>query len=257
MNESAAPWRALEDEAVAANGAANGAAPSSALGEGVTGPMRPPWVLIALAVAAAAAGVAFWLVVAGGTGTVVVEGGAPAPGRSGAGAGLAMPGAASPSAAPLIIDVQGAVIRPGIVRLPPGSRVADAISAAGGYGPRVATNRIGQSLNLAALLKDGGQIVVPSRDDPGTTTAPGGTGAGGGSGGGGSGGGGSGGAGPIDLNRATATELDALPGIGPVTAAKIIAAREEQAFVSVDDLKTRKILGAATFDKVKDLVVVR
>jgi len=240
MNESArsGAWRALEDHAEAAAGG-----PGSVSNDVPRTP-GPAWVLVALAAAAVVAGIAIWVAVGGSHGTVLVEGGGPGPGRSGAGDELAIAGLPSPSAATLVIDVQGAVVRPGIVRLPAGSRIGDAIAAAGGYGPRVAADRIGQALNLAALVKDGDQVVVPSRDDPAVTpgsATSGGPGAGG----------------PIDLNRATAAELDALPGIGPVTAAKIVAARAEQAFASVDELKTRKILGAATFDKVKDLVVVR
>jgi competence protein ComEA len=243
MDQSAAPWRALEDDVTGA--AVDRTGPDSTSGPVRAAMFRSAWAVVALAVAALVAGAAIWLVATNGSGSVVVEGSGPAPGSSDRAGGAPNRGSPSTPGSDLVIDVQGAVVRPGIVHLPAGARVADAIAAAGGYGPRVAADRVGQALNLAALVKDGDQIVVPSRDDRGPTAPTGGRASG------------SPGGGPIDLNRATAAELDALPGIGPVTAAKIVAAREEQAFASVDDLRTRKILGAATFDKVKDLVVVR
>jgi competence protein ComEA len=245
MDQTAAPWRALEDEPPAAGRgptASAASAPASA-----TLP-RPTWFMAALVAAAAVAGAAIWLVATSGSGTLVVEGGGPGPARSDRAGTLVGGSPAFAARADLVVDVQGAVVRPGIVHLPAGARVADAIAAAGGYGPRVAADRVGEALNLAALVKDGDKVFVPSRDDRSSSAS---------SGSGGSGGSTKGGSGPVDLNRATVAELDALPGIGPVTAAKIIAARDEQAFGSVDDLRTRKILGAATFDKVKNLVVVR
>jgi competence protein ComEA len=242
MDQSAAPWRALEDDAATGAGASARGPANDATRVAAS---RSTWVVVAFAAAALVAGAAIWLVATNGSGVVVVDGGGPGPVRSGQVA-LGDRSSAQSSGSDLVVDVQGAVVRPGIVHLPAGSRVADAIGAAGGYGPRVAADRVGQTLNLAALVKDGDQVVVPSRDDRGLTT-PTGAGVSGTAGGGG----------PVDLNHATVAELDALPGIGPVTAAKIVAARDEQAFASVDDLRTRKILGAATFDKVKDLVVVR
>jgi competence protein ComEA len=210
--------------------------------------MRTTWIVAAVGAATLVAAVAIWLVATNGSGSLVVEGGGPLPAGSDRALGRPERSASTANGGDLVVDVQGAVVRPGVVHVPPGSRIADAIAAAGGYAPRVAADRVGRSLNLAALLKDGDQVIVPSRDDVAAgpsarTDGPGATAAGG--------------SGPVDLNHATAAELDELPGIGPVTAAKIIAARDEQAFSSVDDLRTRKILGQATFDKVKSLVVLR
>lgn len=153
-------------------------------------------------------------------------------------------GAAS-SAANWLVDVGGAVARPGMYALPPGSRVSDAIRAAGGYGPRIDADAAAASLNLAEVLHDGAKIVVPER---GTRAAAAGATGGSTSGGPGSG------SGLIDLNRATSSELDTLPGVGPVTAAKIIAAREERPFASVDDLLSRKVVSASVLSKIRPLV---
>jgi competence protein ComEA len=153
----------------------------------------------------------------------------------------------------LVVDVAGAVLHPGVYHLPAGSRVADAITAAGGFGPRVDAPAA-QALNLAAPLTDGLQVRVPSRDDPpGGAASPGATG---GTAPGGNAAGAGGGGGPVDLNTATSAQLDTLPGIGPVTAAKIIASREERPFSAVDDLQTRKLVGASTFAKLAGLVTV-
>lgn len=237
MDESSAPWRALESTPQ----------PPAVAAAAATGRTGRPWTAMAMATAAVLVGAAVWLITTNGTGTVAVDG----PGPDGAALILADDPARPVGSMPaeIVVDVQGAVLRPGVVRVAAGSRVADAIAAAGGFGPRVAADRVGQVLNLAAVLRDGDQVIVPSRDDPG-----GGPGASAGSTGSSSG---STSGGPVDLNRASASELDALPGIGPVTAARIIAAREEQPFASLDDLRARKVLGAATIEKLRDLVVVR
>jgi competence protein ComEA len=169
------------------------------------------------------------------------------------GAGSIGAGAEAPSGpATLVVEVAGAVARPGLYHLAAGARVADAIAAAGGYGPRIDVGRSTAELNLAARVADGDKVIVPSRDDPiaqagsggspgssaGPTKAPVRTG-------------------PVDLNTATAEELDALPGIGPVTLAKIIASRTQERFHAVSDLRTRKLVGAAEFAQIQKLVTVR
>jgi competence protein ComEA len=243
--DEVAPWRALEDPAPTSGGEPSAAQQNAR--------SRPPvWVLVAIVAAAVLMAAAFWLAASSGGGTVAVDGSTTAVADPSGDPGLGpIPSSSRAAGKELVVDVQGAVVRPGVLHLPAGSRIGDAIAAAGGFGPRVAADRVGRELNLAALLRDGDQVVVPSRDD---STQP--SGAGGPSGAGASSRPGTA-AGPIDLNRATVSELDALPGIGPVTANKIVAARNERPFASVDELRSRKILGAATFDKLKDLLVVR
>jgi competence protein ComEA len=139
----------------------------------------------------------------------------------------------------LVIDVEGAVLRPGIFELPAESRVADAIEAAGGYGPHADLAAAAAHVNLAAVLRDGQQVVVPT---VGLAT------------GGGSNTGSAGGL--VDLNSASPEALDALPGIGPVTVQKIVAARAEQPFASLEEMVARKVLTTSQVDKIRDLVTL-
>lgn len=162
--------------------------------------------------------------------------------------------AAAQSSAPptaeaeIVVDVEGAVVRPGLHRLPAGSRVGDAIEVAGGYSPQVDIDSASALLNLAESLVDGSKVHVPARGDVTAALAsfplPGPNAAGAGTGG------------LIDVNTASTEQLDTLPGIGPVTAAKIIAAREQAPFASVDELLSREVVGSSTFEKIRALVTV-
>lgn len=150
----------------------------------------------------------------------------------------------SPTPAMLVIDVAGKVRRPGVVTLPAGSRVIDAIKAAGGIRPGAKTG----TLNLARRVVDGEQILVgvtatpapgapPSAaPDASGTSVP---------------------AAPLDLNTATAGQLDELPGVGPVLAQRIVDYRTQHGgFRSVDELRQVSGIGEAKFADVKNLVRV-
>ncbi|ONH24897.1 ComEA family DNA-binding protein [Pseudofrankia asymbiotica] len=174
---------------------------------------------------------------AAGGGTVRATAGTGAPaGAAWAGAASAAVSASggasrSPTpAAEVVVDVAGLVREPGVVRLPAGARVIDAIERAGGVLPGTDTT----GLALARQLVDGEQILVDGK--PGRATAGPAADAGPGGAGGGPGGG-SGTAGPVHLNTATAEQLDTLPGIGPVLAERIVRYREENGpFASPDQL---------------------
>jgi competence protein ComEA len=169
-------------------------------------------------------------------------------GRYLAGAGSAREVSATPAPAGelraeprprLVVHVVGAVRRPGLYRLEDGARIADALRRAGG-----ATRKADLSLvNLAAPISDGAQIVVPKRAPPASAgAAPGDPGA-------------AAPTGPVHLNTATVEQLDELPGIGPVTAQKIIDYREQHgAFSSVDDLDAIPGIGPARLEQLRELV---
>ena len=139
--------------------------------------------------------------------------------------------AESPTAAPrLVVHVAGAVRRPGLYRLAEGKRVADAVARAGGATAPADT----AAINLAAPLADGMQVLVPRRVRGGDGATA---------------------AGRVSLSSATAAELDALPGVGPVTAQKILDYRADHGgFRSVDDLDAIPGIGPARIEQLRDVV---
>jgi competence protein ComEA len=148
----------------------------------------------------------------------------------------------------VLVDVEGAVREPGLHRVPAGARVGDAIAAAGGYADRADLEAAARTLNLAEPLADGAKIRVPLIGDgplivdlpaalQPSAKAPDAHAL-------------------IDLNHGDEAALDSLPGIGPVTAAKIIEARASAPFASLEDLVTRNVLSASVLDKLRGLAMV-
>ena len=148
----------------------------------------------------------------------------------------------APVSTTIVVDVQGAVLRPGLYHLVAGARVGDAIAAAGGYDSSVDLDAAAIELNLAALLNDGDKIIVPRLQPEAAGGSAGGDTQGSGEGGG-----------LVNVNTADAAALEALPGIGPVTVDKIIAAREEAPFQSLDEMVERGVINRGQLDKIRDL----
>ncbi len=173
--------------------------------------------------------VAFLVVIIAGVGLLATRQSAPA--------ALAVQPAA-PTASTVVsikVHVTGAVARPGVYTLKVGDRVEDAIAAAGGP----TTDGDPNALNLAARLADGQQVPVPRAGEPTLVASMA--------------------AAPrrVSINAATLAELDTLPGIGPVTGQKILDYRLRNGpFQRIEDLVDLKLVPAATFDKIKDLITL-
>ena len=133
----------------------------------------------------------------------------------------------------MVVDVTGAVRRPGVYRMPVGARVTDAVERAGGAAPGAAL----EAINLAARLSDGQQVLVPELGPGGTATAAAGA---------------SSEDGPISLGSATVEQLETIDGIGPVTAADILEFRDQHGGLSsVDQLDQVSGIGPATMEALR------
>lgn len=139
----------------------------------------------------------------------------------------------------IAVDVEGAVAKPGLYKLPMGSRVEDAIAFAGGLSADADTDRIASSVNRASKISDGAKLYIPkkgdevtrvsiSSSDPNTLGTFGQT---------------------VNINAASQSELEALPGIGPVTAKKIISGRPYQ---TLEELVAKKAMSQSLFDKLRN-----
>jgi competence protein ComEA len=137
------------------------------------------------------------------------------------------------SGSDVVVDVTGAVVRPGVYRLPGGARVTDAVERAGG----ATGGALLEAINLAARLADGQQVVVPKRGPGGAPLAAGAAASE---------------DGPISLGTATVEQLDTIDGIGPVTAQQIVEYRDQQGgLASVDQLDQVSGIGPATMESLR------
>lgn len=229
MDQATPPWRAFSSEAPT---------PAAPSGSAAGARRWPRWLVPTLAgLGGLIAGAAAVLALVLAAGALPAEEDALAFPEPVAATSSSESGSGGGPSAELVIDVAGAVVSPGLHRLRPGARVGDAIEAAGGFAPRADLAASNQSLNLAQPLDDGAKVLVPELGIDRATTDTGAADDG-----------------RVDLNRASSSELESLPGIGPVTAGKIIAAREDERFEAVRELRDRGLVGEKVFEDVKGLV---
>ncbi|CAN5665802.1 ComEA family DNA-binding protein [soil metagenome] len=240
MNEAMPDWRTFSSRPAPSTGEAGApdvvpAPPANA---------GPSWTLVGLVGgggAALGAGIAMCLVLllggGGAAGSWPSEPAQPLAVRSALGVqGEGPEASAVGPATDIVVDVAGGVVEPGLRRLREGDRVGDAIAAAGGFAPRADLVATSSTLNLAESLSDGMKVFVPLLGS--TQAAPSGDG----------------GSGLIDINSADQALLETLPGVGPVTATRIMEARADRRFGSVEELRSRGVVGNAVFEDVRDLV---
>jgi len=144
----------------------------------------------------------------------------------------------------ILVDIEGAVVKPGVYTLPNGSRIDDLLSLAGGLTDEADSVWVGKTLNRAALLLDGGKLFIPTKGEVSSSQSLNKESV----------------AGAVNslnslisLNTASAKELDTLPGVGEVTAQKIIAGRPYQ---TIEELLSRKIVGQSVFEKIRSLLTL-
>lgn len=136
------------------------------------------------------------------------------------------------------VDISGAVLKPGVISLEPGSRVEDVINLAGGFSKEANNEYISKSLNLSQKISDGQKIYIPFQGENFTSPQVAGVSTNG----------------KIGLNSGTGSELESLPGIGPVTAGKIINARP---YSDISELLSKKVVSKSVYEKIKDSVEIR
>jgi competence protein ComEA len=135
----------------------------------------------------------------------------------------------------IMVDIEGAVINPGVYELDSDSRIVDLLAAAGGLSEDADREHVQRNVNLAQKASDGLKVYIPRVGEEVLSLSAS-----------------SGGAGPVvNINTASQLELEALPGIGQVTASKIVEGRP---YASIDELLDKKVIGQSAFEKLKDQI---